>query len=145
MSKHVRTLALVAALCGIGFTSAQPSVSSTPLVLNVTPDFAVVGGDVIGFSFSGGTPSAFMYLLVSATPGNLPLGPVMLQVGYPFYVVDGGIVNPQGIVSGGMTVPGTGPLAGLSGLTLHLQGVSVKAVSGEVVWQASNRDSVHFQ
>lgn len=143
--KTSRLVALMLAMLIAPFTTSHASVSPTPLVLNVTPDFPVQGGDVIGFSFSGGTPGAFLYVFFGLTPGSLHVGGVTLDIAYPFLPVHGGLVNGAGVASGGLKVPGSTPLNGLSGLTLLVQGITVKVTDGGVVWQASNTDTVSFR
>ncbi|MEW6744483.1 MAG: hypothetical protein AB1486_17150 [Planctomycetota bacterium] len=134
-------LALAGTLALVGLLVVV-SPAPAAVILNITPDFPIQGGDILGFSASGGNPNALAFLIVGTTLGTTTFQDFELGIAYPFWVLYGGHFNTSGVTTGGWSFPGSGPIPGLAGLTLMVQVLMIDPVGP--VFGVSNIDQIAF-
>lgn len=107
-----------------------------PLVLNVTPDTPLSGGDPVSLSLSDADPGSFALLLVGQDPGPFPFGELTL-----------GLVPITGEIAFDAPTPDPLPteLSGqiflMQGLTL---GIDFSAPEFTILWRLSNVDTLEI-
>jgi len=135
---------VIAALCVPAV--ALPDVGD-PLVLTVTPDVPVTGGDTINLSLTEGNPGDLAFLFYGDTLGTYPIGEIELDL-VPQGVLFLGHFPMTGQIDLSFTLPDELPPE-VSGLILYLQAVSAGMEMGPggpaVTFHKSNLDQIEFE
>ena len=115
-----------------------------PLILDITPDYPMIGGETVNVELSDGTFLDFGFLFLGPSPGQFPFGELVLDID-PVNRIFLGRFPPSGTITLSTQVPNPIPPE-LSGLTFFLQGASVGIRNGGgLEWRKSNTDTISFE
>ena len=135
---------VIAALCVPAV--ALPDVGD-PLVLTVTPDVPVVGGDTIDLSLTEGNFGDLAVLFMGDELGTYPIGEIELDL-IPTGMMFLGVFPMTGQIDLSFTLPDELPPE-VSGMILYLQAVSGGMEMGPngpvITYHKSNLDQIEFE
>lgn len=146
--RHLVKWSFLCLLVGVfGLTAiALPDVGDD-LILTVTPDVPLKGGETVSFLLSDGTPGDIAFLFLGQQLGQYPIGELILDL-IPEAFLPLGFFPLDGEIAIDALLPTTLPPE-LSGLIFHMQAISVGFDFGggqpTLIWRKSNLDSIEFE